>query len=116
MTSHSVITMPLSLGFFGGFFKLLNEERMDTWFIIAFFKRNILSECFILSTLQERRSLVVTSSVVLVLTSEKSFPVLIFSETKHQVFKFWLRSRFACCHPGSIMIHLLRSTDNEGYN
>jgi len=52
---------------------------------------------------------------VFALTSEESFPVLTLSETKGQVFRFWLRSCFACCHPGNIIIQLLRSVDGEGY-
>lgn len=78
----------------------------------SLFKRNILPEYFVLSTLQEWRTLVVTSSIVFVLTEKKYF----FSEIIHQVFRFWLRCCFACCHAGSVMIHLLRPISNECYN
>lgn len=39
-----------------------------------------------------------------------------FSEIMHQVFRFWLRSCFACCHAGNVTMHLLRSIVNEFYN
>lgn len=72
--------------------------------------------CYLMEKRVKKQSSYSKRNFKVLYTIEKSFPALILSETKHQVFSLWLRQCFTCCHPDNIMTYLLRSINNVGYN